>query len=245
MRISFCGLLFVFLAGQQAAGAERLDELFASWEGAQREMRSLLVEFTLETTIPIFNQQVRFDGVFRFLRTPTGILASCEFQQTWPKPENEIRVTELLHRGTVYLLNHDKKTALAFPVAEKDRLGFLAEHFNPFAILLDRSLAREKAWLEVIGEDESSTDLAVRWKPAKRCDWYEPPSKVGRVTLMKKGSKTIPKNMPRQLSYPELNGAQYVYVIKTWRMNADDAPKPDEFTRPEDMPGWTVYPPKE
>jgi hypothetical protein len=33
---------------------------------------------------------------------------------------------------------------------------------------------------------------------------------------------------------------EYIFEITSWRLNGADAPKRDEFAKPEDRPGWEV-----
>jgi hypothetical protein len=57
---------------------------------------------------------------------------------------------------------------------------------------------------------------------------------------MNNASEWVPKDMPRQLWYTDSHLWQYTFEIKRWRMNSADAPKREEFVKPEDRPGWEV-----
>ena len=46
--------------------------------------------------------------------------------------------------------------------------------------------------------------------------------------------------MPRQLWYEDQAGNGWTFDILRWKANAADGPKAEEFTRPEDRPGWQV-----
>ena len=107
-------------------------------------------------------------------------------------------------------------------------------------LLLDRHHALEKCKLEVIEQDESFTYLAVTPKQVKRQGWFPDLMERGGVVLTNKDSETVPKDMPRRLSYVSPDRSEYKYDIKSWKLNDDDAPKPEEFKRPEDRPGWKV-----
>jgi hypothetical protein len=242
MRSLVGGILAVSLVATAADGSDRRDELFASWEQAQQSLRSLAVEFTLETNDPVFKEQDKFDGVFRLIRTPKGeVFASYDELQKKSKSHGD-RFSGLLNDNCLYVLHHDTKTAerlVKAPAAEIQRL--LEERFNPFVVLLNRKHAEEKCKLEVIEQDESFTYLAVTPKQVKRQGWFPDIMERGGVVLINKDSETVPKDMPTRLFYVGPVGVENNYNIKSWKLNAADAPKLDEFAKPEDRPGWKVY----
>ena len=57
--------------------------------------------------------------------------------------------------------------------------------------------------------------------------------------LLNKDSERIPKGMPCQLWYTD-GVHEHTFDIRSWRYNADPGPRADEFTRPDDRPGWEV-----
>jgi hypothetical protein len=242
MRSFVGGLLTVVLISAVARGADRQDELFASWEQAQRSLKSLAVEFALEINDRLFNEQHKLEGVFRLIRTPKGeLLASYDEIEKDAKFGRGLRFSALLNDGCLYWLDRDRKTAERLgkpPDAEIRRLA--EEHLNPFVLLLDRHHADEKCKLEVIEQDESFTFLAVTARQVKRQGWFPDIFERGGIVLMNKNSETVPKDMPRRLSYVSPDGTEYSYDIKSWKLNAADAPKLEEFTRPEGRPGWKV-----
>jgi hypothetical protein len=123
---------------------------------------------------------------------------------------------------------------------EGSDLRELAEkHWNPFVLLLDRKRAEEKCKLEIIKRDEWYTCLAVKPKQGKRTGWLPDNFLEGRVVLMNTASDRIPKDMPRQLWHTS-GGREYTFTIRSWRLNAADGPKVEEFVRPHDLPGWKV-----
>jgi hypothetical protein len=240
MRRFLASLLIVGLVVASASGADRQDQLFASWEEAQRGVTSLVVTFTLETWDPTFDVRHKADGTFRLFRTPKGeLLGSYEITQPRTKGDGQVRVSGLLNNATLYLLDNDQKMALMFELTEGDLLGFLARNFNPFVLLLDRKLAEEKYHIEVIKEDKWYTYLAVNPKQVKRYGWFPDSFHEGRVVLMNKASEEVPRDMPRQLWYTD-GSQEYTFEINKWRLNADAAPKAAEFIKPEDRPGWQV-----
>jgi hypothetical protein len=137
--------LFVFnFLTTGVIGADRQDQLFASWQKAQRGVESLVVRFTLETTDFAFKQRQKADGTFRLLRTTKGeVFASYEVTEPQAKCDKQERYSCLLNQRTIYLLDHDKKTAIAirFESSEGDLLRFLEQYFNPFVLLLDQRRA--------------------------------------------------------------------------------------------------------
>jgi hypothetical protein len=151
------------------------------------------------------------------------------------------RATWLLNHGIIYLLNPDAKVAVRFDGAAGDLPGVLARHFNPFVILLDRKRAEEWARLEVAKQDEWYTYLAVTPVGGTRSNRFDGTFDGGEVAVMAKDTADIPKGMPRALRHWRM-GTEVRIDVHTWRLNPADPPKPAEFARPEDRPGWTVQP---
>jgi len=237
---AFLGSLLVVGLAASADRADRRDQLYASWQEAQRGVKSLVVEFTRETRDPIFKERQKAEGAFRLIRTPKGeVFASYEIVEPEAKGDKQERWSGLLHNGTVYLLDHDKKTAIRFEQTGGDLWRFLEKYFNPFVLLLDQKRAGEKCQIEVVQQDEWYTYLAVKPKQVKPFGWFPDTFHEGRAVLMNKASEAVPKDMPRRLWYT--NGIrEYTFEIKGWRLNAAEAPKLEKFARPEDRPGWKV-----
>lgn len=239
MRFILGSVLVVCAAGGTSS-AEPLDKLFAGWAAAQGRAESLVVEFGLETKDPIFDDPEKATGTFRLLRTEKGeVVASYEVVAEKPRGENAERFNGLLNAGRVYLLDHDNKAAVRFEFADGELNPFLEKHFNPFVVLLDREHAEAKCQLEVVKQDECYTYLAVKPKQVRRYGWFPDTFHDGGVVLMRKDSEAVPKGMPRQLWYTD-GRREYRFDIKAWRLNAADGPKFQEFTKPEDRPGWEV-----
>ena len=235
MRSLFGSLLALGLLATSPTGADRLDQLFAAWEQEQRGIQSLVVEFTLTTKEPIFNDTQKAAGVFRLLRTPTGeLFASYDLHYEKLKGEKSERFSGLLYNGAVYLLIHEKKAALRFKAAEDDLPDFLERYFNPFVLLLDRKRAEERCKLEIVQQDEWYTYLNVRPLQGKGPSWFN----QGQVVLVNKDAKILAKNMPRRLWFANGNRIERTFEITGWRINAVDGPKAEDFQRPEDLPGW-------
>jgi hypothetical protein len=89
--------------------------------------------------------------------------------------------------------------------------------------------------LEVAKQDEWYTYLKVTPKQANQSDNF----RNGWVVLMRKDSEAVPKGMPRQLWHTD-GMQEYLFEISAWRLNPEVGPKPEEFTKPEDRPGWEV-----
>jgi hypothetical protein len=228
------GLLVACLVAPFAEKVDPQDQLFGSWQESQRGVKSLVVQFSLETKDRVFDERKKSEGTFRLVRTPKGeVFASYELTHAKAKEKNEERWSGLLNNDTVYLLNHDRKSAIRFKPTDGELLEFLEKHFNPFVQLLDRKRAQEKCQLDVVKQDEWYTYLSV--KPKQVTDNFH----QGRVALMNKASEGVPKDMPRQLWYTD--GVQdYTFMINTWRLNGPDPPKREEFAKPEDRAGWEV-----
>jgi hypothetical protein len=238
------GLVFTstaFLAVAQA----RQDELFQSWEKMKADTRSLVVEYTLENLNRVSNEKVQFQGTFKMLRTPKGeYLASCT--HTPLKKSGDVAeplFSGLLNGDALYLLNPKAKTAMRFRTEEGNLRLWLEEHFNPFALLLDEKHARANYNLQVIMQDQHYTYLDVKPKPRKGSGkWFEMRVDMprGRAVFMNKDARGVPKDMPCQLWYEDPAMNSYTFSIRSWKANATDCPKAEEFTRPEDRPGWVV-----
>ncbi|MBI3409722.1 MAG: hypothetical protein HY040_15380 [Planctomycetes bacterium] len=236
---AFVGIwLSVGCLGALQSGPDRMDELFAAWEAAEQNFKSLVVDFTLQVKEPICNDRQKSDGTFRMLRTAKGaVFATYELVNTNPKDEKQERTSGLLNNGIIYLLDHEKKVAVRFEPSDGDARRFLERHFNPLVSLLDRKRAEDK-WKMEVKEDEWYTYLTLKAKKPTT-GWLPESFQDSRIALMNKTSKGVPKNMPAQLWYVEgMN--EHTFTIKTWRINGDDAPQLGEFARPEDRPGWQV-----
>ncbi len=246
MRALGGSLLVVALFHASAEAAGRLDQLFASWQEAQRGVRSLVVQFSLETFDQAFNERSKAVGTFRLIRTPTGkLFASYKITQPRGKGQKQERHWGLLHNGSVYFLNLDRQEALHLAATGDDLLPFLEQWCNPFVGLLDRKHAHEKWFLEVVKQDAHYTYLALKPKQLKRSGWFSGIAfQEGRAVLMNQTSETVPKDMPRQLWYTD-GVNECTFEITQWRLNGTDAPKLEEFAKPEDRLGWKVIGRKE
>jgi hypothetical protein len=243
----------LFIAGWVAACAQRdhrKEELFASWQKAQNNLQSLVVEFTLETMDPLRGKGETRDGAFRLIRTPNGeVLASYEIVV---KGNAHEKWSGLFHKDSFYLLNQGKRTAVRYELAGVDVQTVLEKICNPLVLLLDRKRAEEKWDIEVTKESEWYTYLAVKPKVVavepKAVPWMERLGRVlkeglvleeGQVVVMHADWGSVSKDMPRRLWFRGgFNNCSF--EIRTWRMNAADPPKLEEFTKPEDRPGWKV-----
>jgi hypothetical protein len=234
------GCAFVVGVAGGSSAAEPLDAVFAGWAAIQGAAESHVVDFGLETKDPIFHQREMATGSFRLIRTEKGeVFASYEVVSEKPKGKKPERFSGLLNGGTVYLLDHEKKTAVRFEFADGELTPFLEKHFNPFAVLLDRKRAEAKCQLDVVKQDDWYTYLAVKPKQAKRYGWFSYSFREGRVVLMRKDSEAVPRGLPRQLWHTD-GSREYRLDIKAWRLDPARGPKLEEFTRPEDRPGWEV-----
>lgn len=237
---SLFGISLVALMVMHVQRANRQEQLFASWQEAQRTAKSLVIQFTLITRDPIFEEGEKAEGTLRLICTADGnILGSYEITPPKIKNYNPDQLSAILYKGIGYVLNHDKKTAFRMEPADADLRQFLEEYFNPFVTLTDEEHAKQKCYLEVTKQDERYTYLSMKPKDPKSYGWLEADYHQARAVLMNKASETVPKDMRCQLWYTD-GRRSYTFEIKSWRLNAADAPKPDEFIRPEDRPGWQV-----
>ena len=238
MRLPLGCLVAVAAVTARVGGAERQDQLFESWEQAQRGVKSLVVNFTLERKDPAFGRREQSEGTLLLIRTSKGeVFASYEVVSK--KPMAEERLSCLLHKGSIYLLKHGSKTAIKIEAEDGDLPRFLERYFNPFVLLLDKKRAVEKCNLEVVKQDEWYTYLVVKPKQVRRYGWFPDSFHEGQVVLMNKTGEDVPKDMPKQLWYTD-GTEEYTFEIKLWKLNAVDAPKAEEFMHPRDRPDWKV-----
>lgn len=240
MRTLVIGLFVVCLVANHTDGADRKSELFASWQKAQRGVKSLIVEFTMESNDLVFKKRERGEGTFRLIRTAKGeLFASYDVRCKNAKPE-EVCISGLLSNEKVYLLNHGKKVAIRFKSNHADLLCFLELYLNPFVGLLDPKNAKDRWRLEVVKQDDWFTYLSVKPKGPPRLLMDKPyPFHHGRVILMNKASKMVSRDMPRELWHTD-GVHEVTYKIKRWQTNVAEPPTLEEFTKPENRPGWVV-----
>jgi hypothetical protein len=238
MRQFIASALVATILAANVDEPNRVDELFSSWRDAQTKMKSLVVDFSYEIKDSFFGRRMRFQGSLRLLRTADGeLLGRYVLKETGAK--SGTHTDALLNHGSVYLFNHDDKMAFRFDAAGDDLAAFLERYFNPFVALLDKKRA-EKNWrVEVTKQDDSYTYLSV--KPKEGRGLQTGLLHEGRVVLMNKDSGSLSKHMPRQLWYADAVGSEYTFEVKSWRLNATEPPNLDEFTRPEERPGWKIF----
>lgn len=223
---------------QGKAAAARLEQLFLSWEKTQADVRSLVVEFTKHTKDLIYQQSEPVEGTFKLLRSPNG-----EFMASYEEVDSKTKQKKfcgLVRGGEIYLLMHEREEALKWRPADHDVRLFLQKRFNPLIVLLEKKRAQAECRLAIVKQDEWYTYLRVEPKKIRNSGrWPTELYSQGRVVLMRETTVDLPKHMPRQLWYEDVSH-QYTFDIHRWRYNTDDGPKPEEFTRPEDRPGWQV-----
>lgn len=240
MRAFTTSILIVSCVVGRSAGADRKDDLFASWQGAQRDVSSLIVEFTLKTKDLAIDKVQSANGAFRLIRTGKGeVFASYEVLPQGTKDDKSSQSSGLLNNGSIYLLNHDNKTAIKFEFGDGELRGFLEKYFNPFVRLLDKRRAEEQCKIKVLKQDKWYTYLSVKPKKVRQFGWFPDSFQEGRVVLMNEASDAVPKDMPQQFWYTDgIYG--YTFEIKSWQLNPVVPPKLAEFGKPEDRPGWKV-----
>jgi hypothetical protein len=236
----FVGTVLIGLAATCVERAQRIDELFASWAEAQRSVKSLVIQFTLEKKDPVFRERAKANGSFRLIRTSKGeVFASYEVSPFKTKTEDQERCSGLLNNGAVYLLYHNTKNAIRFDPPPGELQRFLAKYFNPFVRLLDRKHAEADWCLEVVKQDEWYTYLVVRPKEVKNSGWFFGTMQEGRIVFMKMASPGVPKDMPRLLWWTD-GCLEYTFDIVSCKVNGEGAPKREEFVKPEDRPDWQL-----
>lgn len=229
--------LCLSVAPGPAVADERIDKLFAVWQQAQRETRSLLIEGNVEEYNAAFGKRTSEPARLRLARNDAGVLSGTL------EPERRKDSGYQLHDGRLYLLSRQNRFASRFEFEEHGLQLFLEWYLSPLVVLVDRQRAEERYKLEVIQEDDESLWLLVEPKQPRASDRMA----CGGVVLAKRASADIPFGFPRRLWFrtptPEgggLEGDEVDIVVRRWRMNAEGGPKPADFVRPEDLPGWSV-----
>src|SRR5262249_16388502 len=155
----------------------------------QHGVKSLVIQFSLETRDLVFDKRQNAEGIFRLLRTPKGeLVASYEITPPKVRGEKLERSSGLFNNGAVYILNHDRKTPVRLEPADGDLRGLLVQHFNPFVMLLNRKLTEDRCQLAVTKQDEWYTYLAVKPRQVKRVGWFPDTFHEGQVILMNKAA---------------------------------------------------------
>ncbi len=204
-------------------------------------MRSLVVEFTSETQDKIFNATEKSDGLFRLLRTPDGEV-HASYERT-PQETNDasLKLTAgLLNRRTIYVVDSHQKQEYRLNIGQTDLVELLQNYFNPLTTLLDRKRAEDRYEMDIT-RDSTYTYLDIKPKSSDRPrGWFFPITMTqGRIALLNADSKAVPKDMPRQIWFHS-GGQEFIYEIKSWRMNAADGPTVDDFAGAKNPPGWKL-----
>jgi hypothetical protein len=178
---------------------------------------------------------MQYQGTVKLLRTAKGELLASYTLASADKPgeAGQPVFAGLLVGSTLYWLNADAKTALRIDPANGDVRLWLEEKFNPSALLLDEKRARANGRCHIARLDEWYTYMDVIPLPSGYFN-------RARAVFMNKDADGVPKDMPCQLWYQDVVGDCYTFDIRRWKANAADGPKAEEFTRPEDRPGWQV-----
>lgn len=236
------GMVLFLFAASGPSDPEPLDELFDGWARAQGKVESLIVEFDLETKDNTFNTVEKFTGRFSLIRNKRGeVFALYDTTRKESRDGKAKHSAGLLNGGKVYLLNHDEKKATSVEITDSELMAFLEDYFICYTVLLDRKRAEEKWHLEIVKQDNWYSYLKMTPKQAtwSLFGWFQVPRPEGRAVLMRKDSDTIPKGMPRQLWVTD-GSSEHKFEIKSWRLNPTQGPNLEDFTRPEDKPGWKV-----
>jgi hypothetical protein len=229
----------IFASVSLASQSEQLSDIFRSWELARNNVNSLIVEFEQENRDSIRKTRSKFAGTFKLLRTPDGrVYATLDMTPLEPKslPETE---HYLLNSGTIYCLNHEKKTAWKYKTLDGDLTASLAGTWIPCIALLDANLIAKYANVSIGKQDEDYTYLKISPKRSKRYLWLQP---NGCLVIMREHNEFFPRHLPRMLRYFDYPGSREVLIdIKSWEANPANPPTIDDFARPESRAGWKVW----
>ena len=244
MRTMSASVFAIFVGASMAPAADRLDELFASWEKAQVGIQSLVVEFTLETPDWIDNTTELSHGSFRLLRSPKKESCASYDIRTEGTDGKQVHESGLLIDRSIYVLHHGTKQATRSDFAAGELQPFLEKWFHPTVILLDRKRTEEKWNLEVVKKDEWYTYLVMTTKQSNHSARFRfmPGADLIRIALMNKATPNMAQDMPCRIEYTDARQRQ-TFNIQVWRLNGPNPPKPEEFTMPEKLSGWTVNQP--
>jgi hypothetical protein len=231
-------LLSVGTAGLPFAMSEiRQEQVFRAWQQAQLETRSLVVEFTCQSDSV---ESKTLNGIFKLRRAPDGaILARCDLDS------GPHQIILLLVSHKAYVMKPAQKVALRVNLSGQKIPEFLGAHYNPFMVLLDKQYAKKHFRLQVTNQDQWYTYLSLAPRNAKGPGnflgilWSRDFCTTGTIALLNKDSDSIPKDMPRALTWTDgLNSCRY--DIRKWQRNGPHSPPLSDFQAPEGMPGWEV-----
>jgi hypothetical protein len=225
-------------------GAMTADAVLAGWVQSQQGVRTLLAEFDLVTRHES-REVTKTSGTFRLFRGPAGqVAAACDIRPP-DGSSSDAGLHGLLTDGRLYLVRPERKEAVRLAGADADPLGFLARHLVPQAALLDPARVVTDCRLEVTAQDEWYTVLSVRPQKPTVTSWFPARYTSGRVVLMNRDGKTLPKGAVRQVWFTD-GELSSTYEVRSWRANPADGPTTAEFLPPEKRDGWTVsvWPPE-
>ena len=235
---------FVILGLAPLVAQEQVNHLFNACQNAQRDVKSLIVEFKLEVRDTTFNRNRTATGRFQLIRTAKGeIYASYELLfDSKTKGGVPEQFTGLLLKDWICWLNYDNKHVNRHRIVDEP-VEFLGTFFNPIVLLLDRKKAESKWDVSVSKQDDwyQYIELIPNAKLVARRGWFDPLPERVRVQLvvMKADSAKIPKSMPVQIWIRDENGPEYTFTIKSWTQNPKDPPKVGDLKALLNRPGWT------
>lgn len=212
-----------------------LDAIFARWETAAREMKSLHVEYTrTETTI---GEQEREQSItLRVLRTADGLMADL-----LGRSADGRQVRYLYRDGAVYWIDATGKQATWFQTT--DALQLMADCHLSAVVMLDRARTEKLYSVSIHRRDEWFFWVALTPKDSLTG------GPAAMVAVPHRTNHTLPVGTPRSAFTRERDPAGSTrWDVTKWEMNGETPPKAEVFALPAEKDGWTItewtWPPK-
>lgn len=232
----FCSLAVSF--ANQVASAEP-GEVLAGWREAQKNLRSLRVEFTKTRVDPIFSNHHESEGIFQFAFGPDSEpVASLALHDEKSRHEDH-----WFFRGRVaYLLDHRRKAALRMVPEDDSTLTLRDTVFPPARILTNHNLINSDANWKFKADGDSQLYAATIIEQANLFSWWNRSTSVQAEFLSPKHvTSEQPSHMPKYARFTATGEHAYdLYEIKAWRLNEEQSLTRADLQAPEVRPGWEV-----
>jgi hypothetical protein len=228
-----------------ASADERLDELFATWEKASKDFKSLVVQGKRTTIDSLKGVEESLLAQARLVRTSDGTLRGI-YRLKHPNPRAVPEVSLLVGRNA-YVARTDEKVYSKFEIEDGNVTRFLAAYLNPMILLLDRKRAEEEYVIAITKRDELYTYLKFTqkrsWKARQSLFWDNfliSEFDEAQLVVVNRTIDSVPKYFPIRIWFRSSNGDQVRYDVTSWQLNEPDKLDLESLSPPEEHEGWTV-----
>lgn len=218
-----------------AFGDDTVDSLFANWQKATKDVKTLEIKFTREQKDLVLRRVMySSEGSIRLLRTPQGELFASYDQTAPDKGSAKNLIRYVLREDAVYQIMKSEKSVVVFHPHDDNLIRFLGDNFCSAVFMLDRKLAEKNFALTITKQDDHYTYLHMKAKGYLQKE----NSEDGILVILKQSHSEWDKGIPRLFRYTTNQGKEETtYHIKSWRLNATEM-TPDEFQLPDRKDGW-------